>query len=267
MSSESVGYDDPNWAELDGLKYGVADNVGWGPRLRAFFGYHTPDDWYEAFVAGAVREDTTWLDIGCGRGLFQSNHALAAKLAARCRLLVGVDPDRNIDDNPYVHQRARCSIEDYTSEQQFSLITMRMVAEHIGHPERVISSLRQLSLEGGLIVIYTVWKWAPVSLIAAATPLSVHHLVKRALWKAERRDTFPTVYKMNTRRTLLRLFCNAGFEEETFQYLDDCRSLQRWRLTNIAELCAWATLRRVGVGYPERCILASYRKGHHGSSC
>lgn len=248
------------WSEFLSLKHGNTSTWGWGVRLRARFGYCTPDDWYEALLFETVQPDTAWLDVGCGRFLFQSNHPLASILSSRCRLLVGLDPDDNIDDNPYVHQRAKCRIEDFTSDVQFDLITLRMVAEHIQNPEKLVEQLSRLVKPGGRIVIYTVSKWSPVSLIAAATPMSVHHAVKRLFWRTSERDTFPTEYKMNTRRTLRRLFAGAGFYEESFRYLDDCRSLQRWKLLNVMELSLWKLLHTFGLRYPELCILVTYTK-------
>ena len=82
-------------------KYGPAEAQGWGPRMRAGFGHATPDDWYEASLDALVTPATRWLDVGCGRDLFPSNAATARRLAARCARLVGIDPDDNIDDNPW----------------------------------------------------------------------------------------------------------------------------------------------------------------------
>ena len=81
------------------LKYGPPGEMGWSPRLRQRFGYCTPDELYEAAVSGFVGPDTCWLDVGYGRDLFPSNPATARLLADRCRLLVGLDPSGNINDN------------------------------------------------------------------------------------------------------------------------------------------------------------------------
>src|SRR6266550_3496812 len=201
------------------LKYGSTDKTGWGPQLRASFGYHTPDDWYEAAVFERVSKETVWLDVGCGRSMFPSNPATAGLLGRRCRLLVGLDPSDNITDNPYIHERAKCSVEDFKTERQFDLITLRMVAEHIRDPETVVAALSRLAKPGGAVVIYTISKWAPVSLVSAATPMSVHHAMKRWLWRTDERDTFPIAYKMNTRQALRHLLSTEGFREESFRYL------------------------------------------------
>jgi SAM-dependent methyltransferase len=246
------------WSEILSLKYGV--RPGWGPRLRAQFRYRTPDDWYEALLYEHISSETDWLDVGCGRFLFPSNHSAAEALAKRCHLLVGLDPSDNVDENPYVHQRIKSDLEAYHGAIRFDLITLRMVAEHITDPKRVTAALARLTKSGGLVVVYTIWKWSPVSLIAAATPMAVHHFAKRILWRTEERDTFPIAYKMNTRRTLSRLFSDEGFREDSFRYLDDCRSFQRWKFPNRLELTARKALNALGLPYPERCILAVYKK-------
>ena len=242
------------------IKYGAPDTHGWGPRLRARFGYSTPDDWYEAAVHSLIGSSTEWLDVGCGRSVFPFNRAGAKVLAQSCRLLVGIDPSDNVDENDIVHERAKATLEGYSGWRQFDLITLRMVAEHLDDPEAAVMALARLTRPGGLVLIYTVEKWSPVTIISSLTPVRVHHLLKRILWNTDERDTFPTVYRMNTRRALRRLFRKAGFDEEGFLRLDDCRSLSRWWATQALELLIWKALRAVGLRYPESCILASYRR-------
>ena len=87
------------------LRHGEAENHGWGPRMRFRFGYFTPDVFYEALAGKLISSGTTWLDVGCGRNIFPGNEQLARILSARCSLLVGVDPDETIRQNPYVHRR------------------------------------------------------------------------------------------------------------------------------------------------------------------
>jgi hypothetical protein len=136
-----------------------------------------------------------------------------------------------------------------------------MVAEHIVDPEQSVSALSRLTAPGGRVVIYTVNKWSPASMVSALTTMGVHHVAKRMLWETEERDTFPAFYRMNTRGTLRALFEAAGFREEMFCFLDDCRSLGRWRSTYMAELLLWRFLKTMGLHYPETCLLGVYRKG------
>jgi SAM-dependent methyltransferase len=242
-------------------RYGSDLSVtGWGPRIRACFGYFTPEDYYEALVSKLVTRSSAWLDVGCGRNVFPSNVTLARTLADRCRLLVGVDPDDTIRENTLVHRRVQQPIEDFNSEERFDVVTLRMVAEHVTDPDRTVATLARVTGVGGVVVIYTINRWSPVSLITWLAPFSLHHPVKRLLWQTEAKDTFPVAYRMNTRSALRALFGRHGFREAHFAYLDDCRSFQRFRATLILELGLWRCLRALGITYPENCLLGVYAR-------
>jgi SAM-dependent methyltransferase len=241
-------------------KYRRTATLGWGPKLRLDFNYFNPDDYYEAIVARLVKKQTRWADIGCGRDVFPSNPDLARELAERCEFLFGIDPDPNIRDNALVDERFEGIVEDCVTEHRFDLITLRMVAEHIVDPERSVAKLAELTRPGGLVVIYTPNKWAPVSIVAALVPNQFHYSIKRIFWGGEERDTFPTAFKMNTRETLERHFANNGMREVFFAYLDDCRSTNNFRVLNYLELSVQRALRSVGAKYPENCLLGIYCK-------
>jgi hypothetical protein len=85
--------------EIFRLKTPASGLLGWSPRLRAQFGYFTPDEWYEATLFCLIDEKIDWLDVGCGWQLFPSNRRLADVLSSRCRSLTGVDPDDSIRRN------------------------------------------------------------------------------------------------------------------------------------------------------------------------
>lgn len=246
--------------EVYRLKTGGRDVQGWSPRLRQWFGYFTPDECYEAMLHRLINSETEWLDVGCGHDLFPSNKPLAEILSTRCRLLVGVDPSPNIDDNRLVHEKAKCTVEQYCTDRQFDVISLRMVAEHIPDPEAAIAAFARLTKLNGRVVIYTVSQWALSSLVAAASPMAFHHIAKRILWGSKPEDTFPTVYRMNTRPRLRQLFDLGGFQEEEFLYLDDCRSLAKWRVGTVLELSVQRALRSFGLSYFDICILGVYRK-------
>jgi SAM-dependent methyltransferase len=241
-------------------KYLGAGILGRDPARRLRWGYFTPDDYYEALVRRCVTPHTRWLDIGCGRDLFPSNRALARELAGRCALLVGVDPDETIHENPFVHERVQGLVQDLDSASRFDLVTMRMVAEHVAEPAKLLDALAGRVVPGGLLMIYTINRWSPVPLVTAATPFALHHPIKWVLWRTEAKDTFPTQYKMNTRGLLRRLLADSGFDEASFWHLDDCRSLQRFSVLNVMELGLWSVLHRIGLRYPENCLLGVYRR-------
>ena len=247
------------------LKYGEPASTGWGPRMRLSAGYFNPDDHYEALIASLVGERTRWLDVGCGRDIFPSNRALARRLADHCRRLVGLDPDVTIEENPFIHEAARVPLESYQNTgEPFDLVTTRMVAEHVDDPVRFAASLGRCLRPGGLAVIYTVDGKSPVPVLTRLVPFSFHHPIKRVIWSVERRDTFPTRFRMNSRGRLRALMEAAGFEERLFLRLDDCRTFSGFRPLLRLDLALRAGLRRVGLGHPEACLLGVYRRSSGG---
>lgn len=253
-------FDDHSLKATFAFRHGELDKAGWAVRLCSRFGYFTPDVCYEATVDRLLLDGASWLEIGGGKAIFPSNPRLSAALASRCSLLVGVDPSKNIFDNPFVHQKVQGLLEEFQSPTAFDLATARMVVEHVAQPKKFAAALSRLLRPGGTAVILTVDRWAPVTILSHATPFWFHVFLKRLLWSTDDEDTFPTVYKMNTRRDLARLFAPAGLEEVAFYCLDDCRTLARWKFTYALELITRKFLRRIGLGYPEQCLLGVYRK-------
>lgn len=242
------------------LKYGDPDQAGWRARMRVRFGYFTPDDHYEAIVDRLIVPGCTWVDVGCGRDVFPSNSRLAEVLSGRCKLLVGVDPDSTLEENTIVHQRSRSPIESFEGGCLFDVATLRMVAEHVTNPEATVASLARLTRPGSKVVIYTVNRWSPVSILASLIPFPLHHPIKRFFWRTEERDTFPLTYAMNTRGMLKRHFERNGFQEVAFAYLDGCRAFGRFRPLQFLELTIWRLFRHFGSTYPENCLLGVYER-------
>ncbi len=253
----------PSEPELEALflsKHGPMENVGWAPRQRRRYGYYLPADVYEAFVAKAVVSGCSWIDIGGGHDIFPGNPALARALAARCSVSVAVDPSENVHRNTYVHERVQSLIEDYDTDRLFDLATLRMVAEHVVEPVKVVRALHRLLRPGGLAVVFTINSRSPLTLISRFTPFALHHPIKKVFWGGEEEDTFPVQYKMNSRKTLRRLFERQGLREVAFAYLDDLSTFGGFKYLNAVELSCWRVLRRLRLHYPENCLLGVYQK-------
>jgi SAM-dependent methyltransferase len=225
------------------------------------FGYFQPSNYYDAVVNKLLKGGDTWLDAGGGHQIFPGNASLAHELARRASWVVAVDPSDNVERNPFVHERMKCLIEEYKPSRAFDLITFRMVVEHIVQPLEVINTIARLLNPGGRVVVFTVSLMSPINIISRMTPDTLHYPIKRLFWSGEEDDTFPTVYKMNTRKTLKQLFSHGGLEERFFAYLDDCSTFGRFRILNYIELSAWWLLSRTGFRYPENNLLGVYAKG------
>ena len=253
----------PTSSDLDLLfrqKYGDPTTVGWSPRRRYQFGYFLPSDMYEALVRSLTFERCSWIDIGGGHNIFPENPDLARMLVARCATVVAVDPSENVLRNAFANERVQRAIEDYAANRRFDLATLRMVAEHIADPAAAGQALSRLVEPGGVVVVLTVNRWSPLTILSALTPLSLHHALKRVFWGSAEEDTFPVQYRMNTRKALRGVLDPAGFDEILFAYLDDLSTWGRFRWMNYLEHVGRVACRRVGLPYPENCLLGVYRK-------
>ncbi|MFO0938627.1 MAG: class I SAM-dependent methyltransferase [Gemmataceae bacterium] len=241
-------------------RYGIDRQVGPKPQRRLDFGYFSPDLYYEATVEKLVTPGSRWLDVGGGRDVFPMNPQFSQTLANRTSDFVGVDPSANIHENPFVRERRQCLIEDYQTDKTFDVITMRMVAEHVTNPQAALAKIASLLAPNGKLVVYTINKWTPIAIAAMLIPFRLHHPIKKLVWKTEEQDTFPVSYQLNTRRALRHFTRQAGLTEMSFRYLDDCRTFFRFDQLHYTELRIWRFIHRMGLTYPENCLLGVYSK-------
>ena len=61
-----------------------------------------------------------------------------------CELVVAVDPSDNVRRNPYANERVHSLLEDYHTDRTFQVATLRMVAEHVTDPHRLVQALHRL---------------------------------------------------------------------------------------------------------------------------
>ena len=252
----------PSDDELRGLfldKYGASELVGWAPGRRLKAGYFLPVDIYEAVVTKHVFQGCAWLDVGGGRHIFPEHPKLARRLVSRCSRVAAVDPAPTVYDNAFVTERHQCPIESFVDERRFHLATFRMVVEHIENPARVLRRLRGLLVPGATVIVLTVNRWSPCSLVSRVVPFRLHHPLKHVFWGGDARDTFPTKYRLNTHAALHRAFDGEGFVESGFAYLDDLSLFGGFKSLNAVEIAAWRIFHRAGLTYPEHCLLAIYR--------
>jgi SAM-dependent methyltransferase len=241
-------------------KYDDVAKHGWRVRMRHRFGYIDADHYYEAFLDRLVKDGCSWADVGGGTEICLGNRRLAAGLVKRCKHLLGIDPSDNIDKNPWVYERAKCLVEEYRGETSFDLVTLRMVAEHIQDPDSVVAALARLARPGAKVLIYTPNRWSLGSIFASITPFWFHPHAARLLYGRKADDTFPTHYRMNTRRCLRAVFERGGFTEAAFVCLANCTTFQRFRLACLIELSLWWLLRQIGLTYPFNHLIVVYEK-------
>jgi len=126
--------------------------------------------------------------------------------------MVGVDLTPRVIDNPLLDRGVVADLSDLPfPDNTFDLVFSIYVLEHVSDSAPVISEIGRVLKPGGLFLSLTPNRFHYVALLSRLTPATFH-----TWWIARHgrapRDTFPTFYKLNTRRALRRQFASGDFE-------------------------------------------------------
>lgn len=131
-----------------------------------------------------------------------------------CRRIVGVDLDPRVLKNPFLDEAHVVSAYDLPfAEASFDLVIAVNVLEHIDDPVRLFAEVRRVLKPGGVFIVRTPNRYHYVPLIAQLTPHRFHEFIARAHQRAAE-DTFPTLYRANTRAAIRRHASASGLDVE-----------------------------------------------------
>jgi SAM-dependent methyltransferase len=170
---------------------------------------------FEQQVDRLIGSDTrTLLDAGCGRTM-----PVLRKYLGRVARLIGVELV-DFNDVPagieaFNTDLARLPLPDASVD----LIMSRSVFEHLTDPQAVYREFARVLRPGGAIVFLTANMWDYGTLVARLVPNRFHARIVRHVEGRNEEDTFPTMYRTNTRRAVHRLAADAGLQVERFDYL------------------------------------------------
>ncbi len=184
------------------------------------------DEWdgraFRERILAVLTPQARVLDIGAGRGATPHMHfkGMAAEVA-------GVDVDDAVLGNPQLDRAVHSPDGALTAFESdyFDLVISKDVLEHLVDPATYFREVARVLKPGGLFLGKTPNGTHYVTLIARLTPLSFHKAFNRMRGR-EVEDTFPTVYKANSRRALAHWAKLAGltltqveFQEGRPEYL------------------------------------------------
>lgn len=145
------------------------------------------------------------LDLGAGCG-----NVAQMNFRGRCAAVCGLDPDPSVLDNPYLDLAKVGSGEAIPwPDSSFDVVFSDNVLEHLADPARVFAEIRRVLKPGGVFLFKTPNQFHYVTLASKLTPHWFHVAFNKLRGRRET-DTFPTVYRANSRSQLFRLAKAAG---------------------------------------------------------
>ena len=167
------------------------------------------DDLFRREILGTIRPADIVLDLGAGAG-----SESYMNFRGQAKRVCGVDPDERILENQFLDEAKVTDGESIPyRDGHFDLVISNNVLEHLTAPRQVIREVARVLKPGGLFLFKTPNRWHYVPLIARISPHWLHQWVNEKRGRAAE-NTFPTVYAMNTPKSVRRIAQESGLEVE-----------------------------------------------------
>lgn len=215
---------------------------------------------FAALIQKRLTGDARVLDLGAGRG-----KAGPVNFRRRARVVVGVDPDWVLRENPSLDHRVLGLAQKLPFRAAtFDLVLSDWVVEHLPDPVTAMAEAFRVLAPGGFLVFRTGNLFHYSYAIAAATPHWFHRLVANRVrdLATDGDDPHPTCYRMNTKAAVRRALEHAGFIEEELLMVEAEPSYLMFSVpTFLLGLAYERLVNRAGLlsGF-RACIFACFRK-------
>jgi SAM-dependent methyltransferase len=196
-------------------------------------------DLFRQLVLRHLPHATAVLDYGAGRGALPAMNFRGAGPRVSA-----VDVDEAVLGNPYVDDAKVLGTGGTIpyGDKAFDLVIAHNVLEHVPDPVAAFREIHRVLRPGGVFLGKTPNRNHYVPLIARLTPHAFHIWINRLRGRDDE-DTFPTVYRCNTRSAVLDVARKTGFEVAQIETVEGRPEYLRMN----------ALLYTVGLGY-ERIV-------------
>lgn len=170
---------------------------------------------YEDVVSRHIKNDTEWLDIGCGHNLLSPwRHEEEKKLVRRCKRIVGIDYDTvSLKAHKTIKERIRGDITKLPfRDGSFDIVTANMVVEHLNDPASQFKEIRRVLKPEGLFIFHTPNLLGYVAILSKLVPEGLKAKVIYFLQQRHENDIFPAFYKINTAGAINSMSKETGFD-------------------------------------------------------
>lgn len=174
------------------------------------------DDWlFRERVLAHIMPGTVVLDLGAGAGIVEQ-----MDFRHHGARICGVDLDPRVVDNPMLDEGRVADAGGIPyGDALFDVVFSDNVLEHLDAPLAVFMEVKRVLKPGGVFLFKTPNKFHYMPTIARVTPHAFHQLYNH-LRGREAADTFPTRYRANTKRDVLRLAREAGLTVESVNRIE-----------------------------------------------
>lgn len=182
-------------------------------KLDSIFYPGSNDNWDDEIFRAAILNrlkgysEPVLLDVGAGAGIVKQMNfrSIATKV-------VGIDPDPRVTENPFLDEGIQ-GIGDKLPlpNSTFDCVIADNVLEHLPNPAAVFSEVHRVLRPGGVFLAKTPNRYHYMPLISSLTPTRFHRWYNKRRGRATA-DTFPTLYRANSKSQIEFLARQAGFE-------------------------------------------------------
>jgi SAM-dependent methyltransferase len=173
------------------------------------------DELFRNTILGFISESSVVLDVGAGAGIVEQMNFrdVAGKVC-------GIDLDPRVVENPFLDDAKVTGGESIPyDDDTFDVVFSDNVLEHLSEPEQVFAEVARVLKPGGVFLFKTPNRLHYMPIIARLTPHRFHGFINR-LRGRKVVDTFPTLYRANSKRQVLQLASRTGLAAEKLDLIE-----------------------------------------------
>ncbi len=173
------------------------------------------DEAFRQRILACIRPEHVMLDVGAGAGI-----VMQMNFKGRARKVCGIDLDPRVVDNPMLDEGRVCDADSIPyPDEMFDVVFADNVLEHLSEPAEVFREVVRVLKPNGVFLFKTPNKWHYVPTIARMTPHSFHEFINKLRGRVAE-DTFPTLYRANTKQDVESLASETGLEVVEIERLE-----------------------------------------------
>jgi len=171
-------------------------------------------DIFEEFLKNTLKEDSKWLDLGCGHQILPvwrfSNEKKIVKIPKQ---IVGFDYNfSSLKKHKTIINKVRGDISYLPfKDDTFDVVTSNMVLEHLKEPIIQFREIYRILKPGGEFIFHTPNAYGYTTLIGQIVPDILKNKLVYFLQMRKEEDIFPTYYRINSVKNIKTVSQQCGF--------------------------------------------------------